>query len=129
MKFMNLYFYTFYRLYQRLQINPWGNANYNLAIVTLVVLEIWVLHCIIGNIALVFGMHIVDDSIIAFYGPAALVAASIFTYITIYRYQRGHQCVIIFDKWPKERHKRAILLVKAVTIFLVIDTIWILRYL
>lgn len=125
MKYMNLYFYTFYRLYQRLQINPWGNFNYCLTIITFIVLEAWVLHCVLGNIALIFGHHIISDSVLIFYTPGAIVAASIFTYITIYRFNRGHTCIIIFDKWPKEKHKSAILLVKAITILLMVNSWWI----
>jgi hypothetical protein len=126
MKFMNLYFYTFYRLYQRLQINPWGNINYYLSLITLVVLEVWVLHCLLGDVALVVGEHIINDNIIAFSLPAAFLLASIFTYITIYQYKRGHQCVIIFDRWPKERHRLARWLVRFIGVLFVLDTMYLL---
>lgn len=126
MKYMNLYFYTFYRLYQRLQINPWGNRNYYLTIVTLVALEVWVLHCFLGNLALIAGEHIINDNVIAFFLPAAFLVCSIFTYITIYQYKRGDQCVIIFDRWPKERHKLAGWIVRAIAVLLVINTMYLL---
>lgn len=127
MKLMNLYFYTFYRLYKRLQINPWGDGTYHATVITLTVIEVWVLHCLLGNVALVAGAGIISNNVMMFYTPASFVAASVFTYVTIYRHFRGHQCIVLFDSWPKERHKIAGVIVRGVAVVLAIDAILIVE--
>lgn len=126
MRFMNLYFYTFYRLYNRFQINPWGNTNYYVAIATLLFLEVWVLHCLLGNLALIAGEQLLNDNVIAFFLPASFLFSLTFTYFTIYQSKRGHQCVIIFDNWPKKRHRLARWIVRGIGVLFVIDTMYLL---
>lgn len=127
MRFMNLYFYTFYRLYKRLQINPWGDGTYTAAMLTLIALEVWILHCLLGNVALIAGTVIISDKVMMFFTPASVVAASVFTYVSIYRHFRGHQCIILFDIWPRERHKIAGITVRVLAVMLTINAIVIVQ--
>lgn len=127
MKLMNLYFYTFYRLYKRLQINPWGAGTYHAAIITLALIEVWILHCLLGNVALFAGSGIISDHVMMFFTPASFVIASVFTYVTIYRHFRGHQCIILFDTWPGLRHKIAGIIVRGVALLLGINAIVIVQ--
>jgi tRNA A37 threonylcarbamoyladenosine biosynthesis protein TsaE len=128
MRLMNLYFYTFYRLYKRLQINPWGDGTYIVAIITLIALEVWILHCLLGNVALIAGTAIIRDEVILFFSPASVIVSSAFTYVTICRHFRGHQCIVHFDKWPRERHKLAGLLLRGLVLLLMMNTIWMVEW-
>jgi hypothetical protein len=124
MKFMNLYFYTFYRVYQMLQITSRRNINYRIAILSVVALKVWVILCMLANVAIAFRFHISYTGL-AISLTTAIILASSFTFITIYKQDRGYQCLNIFERWPQLRHKVAIWILKVITVLLISDSIYI----
>lgn len=127
MKWMNLYFYAFYRLYKRLQLNQWGDGTYVVTMFTLIALEVWILHCLLGDVALLVGLEVISNRVMLFFTPASIVSASVFTYITIYRHFRGHHCILLFDSWPPGRHKIAGITVRLIAAVLIANSICLLQ--